>query len=165
MNRAAIEKHREPFLEDPEIIIDIASFNSKFYYIITEGAGTGDQIVRLPVLGGETVLDAVSQIGGLSAISTRHIWIARPVPDKFGYQQRLDVDWRDITANAIPATNYQLLPGDRLFIKGNKLIEINTVIGQVLAPVQQVAGFISLGSSSIRSLNSSFRRSFNNNIF
>ena len=58
--------------------MDVVAYNSKVYYIITQGAGLGDSVRRLPVTGNETVLDAISQIGGLSQVSSKNIWIARP---------------------------------------------------------------------------------------
>ena len=45
--------------------------NSKVYYIITDGAGSGEQVFRFPVTGSETVLDAISQIGGLPPVSSK----------------------------------------------------------------------------------------------
>ena len=47
------------------------AYNSKVYYVITEGAGAGDLVARLPITGNETVLDAISQINGLSRSRAR----------------------------------------------------------------------------------------------
>ena len=38
--------------------MDVQGFNSKLYYVILDGGGAGQQVVRLPVTGNETVLDA-----------------------------------------------------------------------------------------------------------
>ena len=78
--RGAIEEHLSEFLEAPKISLDIFAYNSKTYYVIIEGAGQGDRVSRLPVTGNETVLDAISNIGGLTALSSKNIWIARPAP-------------------------------------------------------------------------------------
>ena len=78
--REAIEKHLSEYLDDPEVSVDVFAYNSKFYYVVTEGANLGDQIQRVPITGNETVLDAVTQIGGLARISSKTIWIARPAP-------------------------------------------------------------------------------------
>src|SRR5262245_43746139 len=60
------------------VIVDVAAFNSKSYYVITDGAGYGEQVYPFPVTGSETVLDAVSKINGLPAVaSKRNIWVAR----------------------------------------------------------------------------------------
>ena len=65
--REAVEKHLTEFLDEPEVSVDVFAYNSKFYYVVTEGAGLGDQIQRVPITGNETVLDAITQIGGLAA--------------------------------------------------------------------------------------------------
>ena len=78
--REAVEKHLNEFLDEPEVSVDVFAYNSKFYYVVTEGAGLGDQIQRVPITGNETVLDAITQIGGLDRVSSKTIWIARPAP-------------------------------------------------------------------------------------
>ena len=87
--RVAIEKHLQQFLDSPQVSVDVLAFNSKVYYVITQGAGLGDSVRRLPVTGNETVLDAVSQVNGLSQVSSKKMWIARPAPHNFGCQQIL----------------------------------------------------------------------------
>ena len=47
-----------------------SAYNSKVYYVITQGAGMGDNVRRLPVTGNETVLDAISNVNGLSQLSS-----------------------------------------------------------------------------------------------
>ena len=42
--KAAIETHLSHFLVHPEVSVDIAGFNSKVYYVITDGAGSGAEI-------------------------------------------------------------------------------------------------------------------------
>src|SRR5262249_31490581 len=112
--KAAIETHLSQFLERPEVSVDVFAYNSKVYYIVTQGAGLGDGVVRFPITGNETVLDAISQISGLEAVSSKRIWIARPAPFGTGHDQVLPVDYCAIVQRADPATNYQVLPGDRL---------------------------------------------------
>jgi hypothetical protein len=41
-------------------------------------AGSGEQVVLLPVTDNETVLDAISLIGGLSPVSSNRLWNVRP---------------------------------------------------------------------------------------
>ena len=78
--KEAIEKHLTQYLEAPLVSVDVYAYNSKVYYVITEGAGFGDNIQRFPITGNETVLDAISQVQGLSRLSSKNIWIARPAP-------------------------------------------------------------------------------------
>ena len=53
--KTAIEWRLSQLLEEPEVSVKVYSYNSKVYYVITQGAGLGDQVVRLPVMGNETV--------------------------------------------------------------------------------------------------------------
>lgn len=148
--KAALEKHLKAYLDSPEASVDIASYNSKVYYIITEGAGQGDNVVRIPVTGNETVLDAVSQVQGLSQVSGKKIWIARPAPSGFGCEQVLPVDWDAISRGANTATNYQLMPGDRLFIAADPMISFTAVVSKLIGPFERVLGFSSLTASTVR---------------
>ena len=107
--RHAIETHLTRFLDDPRVAVDVGAYNSKVYYVITEGAGFGDSVSRFPVTGNETVLDAMSQINGLSRLASKsHIWIARPVPEGNGCDQILPIYWDKITRDGETATNYQV---------------------------------------------------------
>ena len=148
--KIVIQEHLKQFLDSPELSVDVIAYNSKVYYIITQGAGLGDSVRRLPATGNETALDAISQINGLSQVSSKKIWIARPAPHNFGCQQILPVDWDAITQGAQTATNYQLLPGDRLYISEDELVTFTNITGKVTAPIERLAGIIGLGDSTLR---------------
>src|SRR5207237_515115 len=76
--RKAVQTVLSESLLDPEIFVDVQAYNSKLYYVILDGAGAGQSVYRLPVTGNDTVLDAISQITGLSAVSRKdRIWISR----------------------------------------------------------------------------------------
>ena len=60
--KLAIQKHLAQYLDSPELSVDVVAYNSKVYYIITQGAGMGDNVRRFPITGNETVLDAISQV-------------------------------------------------------------------------------------------------------
>ena len=60
--------------------VDIYAYNSKFYYVITDGAGLGDAVVKFPITGNDTVLDALAEVNGMQEVSSKRIWIARPAP-------------------------------------------------------------------------------------
>lgn len=149
--KATIERHLSQFLEKPEISIDVFAYNSRSYYVVLQGAGQGDIVTRFPLTGNETVLDAISQINGLEAISSKRIWIARPANQ--GEQvQILPVDWCAITEQAAAPTNYQILPGDRLFVAEDRLVALDTALAKIIAPAERVLGFTLLGTSTVRSL-------------
>ena len=148
---AAVEQHLSQYLHRPDVSVDVYAYNSKFYYVITDFAGSGEQVVRLPSTGNETVLDAISMIGGLSPVSSKRIWIARPAPDGCG-DQILPVDWRGITRRGTTGTNYQVLPGDRVFVMSQPLTKFDTILGRTLAPAERVFGATLLGASAVQAV-------------
>ena len=149
--KAAIEQHLTKYLYRPEVNVDVYGYNSKFYYVITDFAGNGEQVVRIPSTGNETVLDAIAQIGGLSSVSSKRVWVARPAPAGCG-DQILPVDWKGITRRGHTVTNYQILPGDRVFVMAAPGSKFNNTLTKTLAPVQQVLGVTLLGAAVGRTL-------------
>lgn len=150
--RLEMQKLLSQYFDSPEASVDVRQFNSKVFYVITEGAGLGDNVRRIPVTGNDTVLDALSAVDGLSQVSSADIWVARPAPGGFGCEQIMPVDYDSIARGGSSATNYQLMPGDRVFIAEDNLIALNTYISKVTAPIERLLGIASLGTSSIRGM-------------
>ena len=113
--RLTIANHLSGFFDSPEVSVSVASFNSKVYYVVMQGGGMGDELSRFPCTGNETVMDALSQVNGLCYESSTRMWIARPDRDS-RTSQILPIDWLAITQRADVETNYQLMPGDRLYV-------------------------------------------------
>ena len=151
--RARIEAHLSQFLQQPEVAVDVVGYNSKVYYIISEGAGFGDAVTRMPVTGNETVLDAIASVNGLTQVSSKKIWISRPSPYEMGKDQILPVDWVGVTKGASTATNYQIMPGDRIFVAENRLIAFDSALGKLLAPAERIVGFTLLSTSTVQAIN------------
>lgn len=148
-----IEAHLSAFVQDPEVTVDVIAYNSKVYYVIFDGGGYGQQLYRLPVTGNDTVLDAISQVSGLGPVSSKQrIWVARPSPTEAGCDQVLPVDWVGITTKGRTGTNYQLMPGDRLYVESNRLVRIDTAMARMLAPLERALGFTLLGTSTARQI-------------
>lgn len=151
--KTVIEQYLSQHLLNPTISLDVFAYNSKKYYVILDGGGFGQQVFALPATGNETVLDAISLVQGLAPVSSkRRIWVARPAPAGHGCAQVLPVDWRAITEGGVTTTNYQLFPGDRVFVSANRLIALDNWLSMVLAPVERVLGITLLGSSTVNSI-------------
>jgi polysaccharide export outer membrane protein len=144
--RAAIEKKLSAKLDRPEVVVDIFAYNSKKYYIITQGAGLGDNVAESPITGNETVLDAIARLGGISQVSSTNIWIARPAPNGTGAEQILPVNWDEISRGASTATNYQIMPGDRVYIAEDPMFRLNSIVVKYTTPFERIFGWISLGT-------------------
>jgi polysaccharide export outer membrane protein len=151
--KTAVEAHLRKYISEPQVSVDVFAFNSKAYYVIADGGGYGQIVLRLPITGKETVLDAIGQIQGLPAVSSqKRIWVARPAPAGHGCLQVLPVDWRAIVEGGSTATNYQLFPGDRVYVKADCLITIDNWLAKALAPVERLFGITLLGTATVRTI-------------
>ena len=87
------------------------------------------------------MLDALSNVNGIPQVASKRIWIARPGRNNYGNEQILPVDYQAITAQGDYVSNYQLMPGDRLFIAEDRLVALDTRLGKVFAPLERMMGF------------------------
>jgi protein involved in polysaccharide export with SLBB domain len=145
--KEVIEKHLGGFLESPVISINVYAYNSKVFYVIMQGGGMGDGIYRMSLTGNETVLDALSQVNGLEQVSSKKIWIARPTRDS-NHVHILPVDYLAITEHASATSNYQILPGDRVFVAEDKLVAFDSQLAKILTPLERLMGFTLLGTAT-----------------
>ena len=90
----------------------VVTRTSKVYYVLGEVNAPG----AFPLNGRETVLDGLLAAGGLTdRASRRKILLSRPTrPD--GCRVVLPVCYREIVQLGDTSTNYQLAPGDRIFV-------------------------------------------------
>jgi polysaccharide biosynthesis/export protein len=148
-SKAAIEKHLAKQFIRPEVSVDILAYNSKLFYVIMDGGGNGEQVVRLPITGNETVLDAIAQVNGILPVSDkREIFVARPSPGDSAGDQVLPVDWVGLCTKGRTATNYQLLPGDRVYVNSEHIVQFDTRLARILSPIDRLLGTTLLGSSA-----------------
>jgi polysaccharide export outer membrane protein len=150
MAKAKIEAHLSQYLLEPEISLDVYAYNSKVYYLIFDGGGYGQQVYRLPITGNECIIDAISALNGLPAVSSKHhIWLARPQPGCNSCDQVLPVDWNGIVECGRTETNYQLFPGDRVYVKADALIATDNWLAKAIAPVERALGVTLLGATTV----------------
>ena len=146
----AIEEHLSDTLEQPQVAVDVFAYNSKVYYVITQGAGLGDQVIVLPFKGNETALDAIGQIEGLTAVSSTEMWLARPTFQNETGPQTLPINWNAITKQGDATTNYQILPGDRLYVAQDKLVNIDNKFAKFFSPIERIMGATMLSTSAVQ---------------
>jgi polysaccharide export outer membrane protein len=60
------------------------------------------------------------------------------------------VDWRAITEGGSTATNYQLLPGDRVYVAGGPWVCFDNAVAQILSVLERVLGLTLLPKPSQR---------------
>jgi polysaccharide export outer membrane protein len=158
--KKAIEDQFGKFLYLPEVSVDILGYNSKVYYVILNLSGAGLQVHRQPITGNETVLDALGEIGGLPPIASKdRVWVARPSPAYQGCDQILPVDLNAIAECGSTATNYQLLPNDRLFVQADPWIHVDNTLAKVLMPFERIFGVTLLGNAAVHGVSIPLGRS------
>ena len=115
--REAVARHLKTRLDGfdaAKLTLDVLAYNSKFYYVIFDNGGR-EQVVRLPLTGDETVLDALAASkASLAGIGRRDVSLERRAGAK---SQLLPVDIGAILLNGETTTNYLLQAGDRLRLK------------------------------------------------
>jgi polysaccharide export outer membrane protein len=148
-----IEKHLAQFFFNPQVAVDVFAYNSKVYYVVFDGGGYGMQVLPFPITGNETVLDAIARVSGLAPVSSMHrIWVARPSPAGHKCDQVLPVDWLAIVKGGSTATNYQLFPGDRVYVDADCLIKADNWLAKIFAPVERILGVTLLGTTTVQAI-------------
>ena len=101
------------------ISVRLVAHQSKVYYVIGEVNSPG----AFQLQGRETVLDAILQAGGLTSNASRsNIILSRPTrPDC--PRIVLPVCWTNIVQLGDTATNYQIAPGDRIYVPTRGTLE------------------------------------------
>jgi polysaccharide export outer membrane protein len=85
------------------------------YYVL----GTVSSPGGFGLTGRETVLDGILQAGLRPNSLPDKAYLVRPHPIG-GPDQILKIDWCGITQRGDTLTNYQLMPGDRIYVPGGK---------------------------------------------
>lgn len=134
------------------VVVSVTQYNSKVYYVHTDGGGAGEQVQKFPITGKECVSDAIANIGGLSpAASKRNIWVARRTP-YLSADQILPVDYVGLSQWGVTQTDYQLFPGDHVYIKAQRLVTVDNTLARVLAPVERLFGATLLGAQTVNQI-------------
>ncbi|MFM7315383.1 MAG: polysaccharide biosynthesis/export family protein, partial [bacterium] len=142
-----------PPAESNRVIVDVAAYNSKYYYVQGDVGAPG----RLPITGNETVLDAVQFAGGLMPTAApQNIRLVRPAPPGACCEQVLPVNLSAIINAGDPTTNYQLMPGDRLMVYRDPIVRSTIFLERIAAPFFTVVNGVqsySFAANSVRYLN------------
>jgi polysaccharide export outer membrane protein len=151
--REAIEARLSPTLQNPEISVDVLAYNSKLIWVIFDTGSSSEVISRQPATGNDTVLDIISKVGGLQPYSSsRRIWVARPGPACAPCDQIMPVDWEAIVRRGRTETNYQLMPGDRVYVSAQPLVMVDTTLARLFSPIERLFGITLLGQGLVREL-------------
>jgi polysaccharide biosynthesis/export protein len=111
----AVEKGEEVGFIDVRLV----NRNSKVFYVLGEVTTPG----KFQLVGNETVLDAILAAGGMTDRSSwRDVILVRPTGDGTGMVMK--VDYGAIVRRGQQATNYQICPGDRVYVGSRNMIDL-----------------------------------------
>jgi protein involved in polysaccharide export with SLBB domain len=103
---AAKERKKE------KVDVQLTEPESQVYYVV----GEVNSPASYPLIGRETILDALLTAGGLTDKADRHnVILSRPtMPDSC--RSVLPICYRHIVELGDASTNYQIMPGDRIYV-------------------------------------------------
>jgi hypothetical protein len=142
--KKAFEFHFSKHFDNPQVVVNGVSFISKGYYVFFNSREQGERILKFPYTGNEKVFDAIVNASkeGVQPNSSMEIWIERPMQNS-DKPVRLPVNWvvNDFGKND---TNFQLLPGDRVWVQDrvwaeeSEVATSNVTKTRVFAPLQRI---------------------------
>ena len=80
------------------------------------------------------------------------IWVARANPGHAGPDTILSVNWKGITQHGDMTTNWQVMPGDRIYLQADPIRVFDSNLAKVLSPIQRLLS-VAQGINSLRSGN------------
>jgi polysaccharide export outer membrane protein len=114
-----IEFHLSQFLEQPRVVVEVHASNSKNYYVIVRSNGErtkGDQILRFPCTGDDTVLGALTNMAGL--VSSSDCVIKHIRPGEGGEPLIRLLSWEKVLFSKSGfGDKVQILPEDRIVLE------------------------------------------------
>ncbi len=137
--------------ESDRVFVDVGAYNSQVYYVQGDVNAPG----RLPIVGNETVLDAINYAGGLApTASIPNVRLVRPAPPGASKPELLPVNLSAIIQEGDTTTNYQLMPGDRLYVYRDPIVRATILVDRLAAPFNTVLSSILQYSFAVRSAES-----------
>jgi polysaccharide export outer membrane protein len=117
--RLALERRIEDQIGRNKISVRLVNWDSQRFYVLGEVNSPG----FFRFTGNQTVLDAIIEAGGLSSKANHHqIIVSRPTPCG-SCRIVMKICYDQIVQLGDASTNYQLRPGDRVFVPGLTLID------------------------------------------
>ncbi|HEV8374971.1 MAG TPA: polysaccharide biosynthesis/export family protein [Candidatus Polarisedimenticolia bacterium] len=103
------------YLNDPQVWVFVKEAKSKKVSVV----GAVEKPGTIEMLGNRTLLETISEAGGLTPQAGRDLYVLRP--DASGAATRIDVDLDDLMIKGKPELNIAIVPGDVINIPIDRL--------------------------------------------
>jgi polysaccharide export outer membrane protein len=132
--RGEIDAKLRQYIVSPQVTVVLSASNSRRYYVFGEVARSG----AYPLVGRVTVVDALASAAGETRFaalnSTRLVRISSERSAVFV------VHLEDIRSSGDGTTNYELRPGDVIYVPPSTSARIGYAISAIFFPLQAVLG-------------------------
>ena len=108
----------DKYLTNPQVSVFVKEAKSKKVSVVGAVSKPG----TVEMLGQRTLLEAISEVGGLTQQAGKDLYVLRP--DSSGATTRIDVDLDDLMINGNPELNIPILPGDVINIPIDRLLHV-----------------------------------------
>jgi polysaccharide export outer membrane protein len=108
----------EKYLTDPQVSLFVKEARSKKVSVV----GAVEKPGTIEMLGRRTLLEAISEAGGLTQQAGRELHVLRP--DSSGAATRIDVDLDDLMIHGNPELNIPILPGDVINVPIDRILHV-----------------------------------------
>jgi polysaccharide export outer membrane protein len=132
--RKEITSRITDFIVAPDVAVTLVQSNSRRFYVLGQVSRPG----VFPLIGRVTVTEALAQAGGatiLASLNTSRL--VRPEEDSPGAYA---IHYDDIVKKGDLATNYELQPGDLIYVPPGLPARIGFAIQSIFYPVQAIFG-------------------------
>ncbi len=133
--RAEITGLLQQYIVSPTVTVTLTSSNSRRYYVFGEVNRPG----AYPLVGRVTAVDALAQAAGETRFAALNA--ARLVRGGGEQPQVFPLRFVDITQSADASTNFELRPGDVVYVPPSTSARIGNAIAMMFYPLQQIIGF------------------------
>jgi len=139
--REEIYRRIQDFIVAPDVTVTLEGTRSRRYYVF----GEVNRIGSYPLMGRVTAVEGLAMAGGgtrLAALNQARL--SRPATEG---PSLFPIRYADITQNADATTNYELQPGDVIYVPPSISGRIGYALQIIFFPLQQIVG---LGGTAVR---------------
>jgi len=138
--RREISERIQQFIVQPDVTVNVEESNSRRFYVFGEVKREGS----FPLVGEVTAIEALAAAEGATRFAVLNsAQLTRLAREPGVYPIR----YTDITMSADVRTNYELQPGDVIYVPPNSSARIGYALQVVFFPLQQLIG---LGGGEVR---------------